>query len=303
MAVQVVFVTGDPNRMLVEDLDVAAHRAAFAERACPLEFRSWTDPTTDWGAFDLVVIRSPWDYTAHVADFSAWLDSVAGLPTLHNPAGIIRWNLNKAYLLELAAAGVPVVPTIVASDEAAVSAALRDVGADEVIVKPAVSAGSRHTGWFSATDPAAVALARRILAEGVEVLVEPCIASVASIGETSAVVFDGEVSHAFRKGPILERGGGLRGGSYREEVAPTVLTAAQRSVLDAATRAVAEISVASGWLSPGVPLLYGRYDLVELDDGSVALLEAELFEPAFFCGTAEGAAGRFADACLRRAGP
>ena len=108
-----------------------------------------------------------------------------------------------------------------------------------------VSAGSRLTGRFAAGDPAAAALADRILAGGTAVLVQPAVASVATEGEVTTLVFGGTVSHAVRKGPLLALGGGLVGGTYTERLAPEELTPARRAVVEAASAAVA------GWWPTG----------------------------------------------------
>ena len=76
------------------------------------------------------------------------------------------------------------------------------------------------------------------------------------------------------------------------------LNAAKSAEVSARLRALAE---QRGWVAPGEHLLYGRYDLVQLDDGSQALLEAELFEPSFFLQVDPGAPERLVQAVRRRA--
>ena len=303
--VRIAFVTADDPRTLAEDVDRPLHDDALAARGATLDHVSWHDPAADWAGYDLVVLRSPWDYPEHLDELDAFLGRVGGLPTLHNPAALVRWNLDKRYLGELAAAGVAVVPTRVADDADELAAALDALAADpevdEVVVKPVVGAGSRLTGRFAADDPAAAALGRQALAGGQAALVQPCIPSVAERGEVAVLVFDGEVSHALTKGPILAPGGGFLGGEYHEEVAATTPDGATTALVDAAHDGVRSIAEGRGWLPPGQPLLYARFDVVEAVDGAPLLLEAELFEPCFFLPTAPGAADRFADAVLRRA--
>lgn len=282
-----------------EDVDRPYHERSFAEAGIAVDHPIWHDPAVDWSAYDLVVIRSTWDYTTRLADFQAWLDRVAATTRVANPPAVIRWNLDKRYLLELAERGVPVIPTDVAETAPGVADALARHGDREVVVKPVVSAGSRHTGRFRADAAAARALAEVIFAEGVAVMVQPFARSVAEAGEVSLVLFDGEVSHAFRKGPLLAAGGGFVGGAYREDISPREADADQRAVAarcDAAVRAVCRER-----LGVDEALLYARYDLVRLDDGRTALLEAELFEPAFFLNVAPAGAARFRRAVLERA--
>jgi hypothetical protein len=132
------------------------------------------------------------------------------------------------------------------------------------------------------------------------VLVQPAVASVAADGESSTVLFGGRVSHSVRKGPLLELGGGLVGGSYTERLRPQALAPRRRAVVEAASAAVAGQVAARFGITE--PLLYARIDVVALDDGTDAVLEVELAEPSFFLTTDPGAAGRFAGELARRAG-
>ena len=119
------------------------------------------------------------------------------------------------------------------------------------------------------------------------------------MGETALVYFDGELSHAVRKAPLLEgpyRAGDTDGVLYKEEVmtpreASEAELALGRRVVDALPQ-----------LLPGIeqPLAYTRVDLIPDDEGNPVVLELELIEPSFFFGQAPEAVGRFADAILRR---
>jgi len=296
---RIAFVTTAWERVREEDQDRPLHDRAWAAAGGKIEHVPWWDEEADWAAYDLVVLRSPWDYSERLDEFLAWLNRVDGRARLHNPPPVIRWNLDKRYLRDLGESGVPVIDTAFLADEAGVAAALAARGGSEVVIKPNISAGSRNTGRFPADDPKALALARTILAEHRLVMLQPCAVSVANVGEVSLVFFDGRLSHAFRKGPILAAGGGLLGGDYSEIITPVTATAEQLSVATAAS------SATQRWcrdhLGLDAPLLYGRFDLVRLDDGSEALLEAELFEPSFFLWVDPDAAGRFREAVLARA--
>lgn len=304
---RVAFVTTTDPRVAVDDTDRAFHDAAFAELGVALEHRGWDEAGVDWASYDLLVLRSPWDYPERLAEFDAWLDRVAGLPTLHNPVGVVRWNLDKRYLGELADAGLPVVPTAYATTvegavEAIATVALEGCDASEVVVKPTVSAGSRDTGRFERTDPAALALATSIVASGRTAMVQPAVPSVAERGELAFVLIDGVVSHAYRKGPLLAPGGGLlTGDEYVEVREPLEPPPSWRSLAEQVHAVACDRLAAVGARSAHEadrPLLYARIDLVELPSGEPALLEAELFEPFLSMDLDAGAPGRFARACL-----
>lgn len=240
----------------------------------------WDDPSVDWAAYDLVVVRSCWDYAPRCEEFLAWVDMV---PRLANPAAVLRWNTDKRYLGELAAAGVPVVPTtFVAPGEA------YEVPAYEHVVKPTVSSAGRDTSRFAAgADSTAHATA--LLEAGRHVMVQPYQRRVDEAGETALLIFLGEHSHAARKDPVLVPG----------VVEPLDVAVTPRSA-SAAELALAQQVLAA--LPSDAPLLYARIDVVPGPDGAPLLLEAELTEPCLFLRQAPGATDRFAAAVLSSLG-
>ncbi len=238
------------------------------------------DSGADWAAYDLVVVRSTWDYDRRREQFLAWAASV---PRLANPADVLAWNTDKTYLQALASAGVPVVETtwLVPGD-------VFTPPAGPYVVKPTVSAGARDTAAYDGGADA-TAHVQRLLAAGRPVMVQPYLPQVDVLGETSVLCFEGEVSHAASKSALLQVGAGVRNDiDSRAFVTPAEPTRAQ---VDLAKAALAVV---------GQPLLYARVDLVPGPDGPL-LLELELTEPSLFLRHAQGATARFAAAVRRRA--
>jgi hypothetical protein len=276
-----------------------AHLAASLERLGVLPVVCvWNDPAVDWSAFDAVLIRTIWDYFKHHAAFLDWLDRLdrLGIPTI-NDSALLRWNSDKRYLRDLDRAGVPIVPTTFVEPGEAVASALTEDEALDVIVKPAVSAGSNDTARYRAGErDAAQAHLARLKSEGRVAMVQPYQPAVDENGETALLYFDGRFSHAIRKGAIFAGGPQMVGGLFaREDIRAREPSAVERGVGDAALRAAAEVLPAET-----APLLYARVDLVPLADGSPGVLELELCEPSVFVGHAEGGAERFAAAIARR---
>ena len=264
------------------DWDGPALLAALPEA----EVCVWDDPEVDWASYDLVVVRSTWDYFERRDEFLAWADRV---PRLLNPAAVLRWNTDKRYLRDLEAAGVPVVPTTWLQPGDAF-----EPPSGEYVVKPVVSAAARDTARYGAgEDDAARAHADRLLAAGRTVMVQPYLRDVDTAGETALLHFAGEFSHAARKPPILVAGRGIDDtAGVTAEITPTSATAAElalaRRVLDA--------------VPFSEPLLYARVDVVPGPDGAPVLLELEVTEPAFFLLHGEGSVERFAAAVRARLG-
>jgi len=264
--------------------------APLAELGIAAEPVIWDEPGADWSAYDLVVLRSPWDYFYRHDEFLAWTRRIPAA-RLANPAHVVAWNTDKRYLRELAEAGVPVVPTdwIGAGDPFTPPAG-------EYVVKPAVSAGSKDTGRYGAAD---VDLARahvtRLQQASRLVMVQPYLPAVDSYGETALLFFASpqtgrlEFSHAIRKGPMLAGPDtGVEELYVPEAITPRVPTEAEHAV---ARQVLATASDG---------LLYARVDLIPGPDGQPVLVELELTEPSVFLGFAEGAPRRFAEAITAR---
>ena len=283
-----------------DDVDLPLQKAAFADAGIELVQAPWDDASVAWNSFDVVVVRSPWNYVDRLDEFLDWLAERQGLAQFHNPVALIEWNMDKHYLADLSARGVPIVPTVFVDAIDDFPGAASSVGSPEIVVKPTVSAGSRLTGRFTRDDQVAAVLANDLLARGVTVMVQPFASRIDTEGEIGTVLFDGVRSHSFHKAALLAESGALVGGEYREEIMAVVAPDDVLDVVEAASAAVRAIARERGWLGPEDQLLYGRYDVIRGDDGTPALLEAELFEPCFFLTTDSNAASRFVEAVRRR---
>ncbi len=297
----IALISTDPESVGHDDTDLVPLRAALESVGFEVAVPSWRDPSVDWSGFELAIMRSPWDYSQRLPEFLGWLDRASALTRILNSPEIIRWNLDKRYMAELADRGVRVVESHFCTSLAEVDAALALVVSERVVVKPSVSAGSRDTGLFERRDPHARELAEHIIAIGKTVMVQPAIDSVARVGERALVYFDGAFSHALTKGPLLDVGGELLGGVYSEQIGAADATAAEILLADTAMRAMGALFLDRGIGAEEATPLYARLDIVATDDGP-ALLEAELFEPSYFVDTAPGSERTFAAAVLARVG-
>lgn len=283
------------------DVDDALLLPALADRGVEVVPAVWDDADVDWDAFDLVVVRSTWDYALRRDEFIAW---AARVPRLANPAPVLAWNTDKFYLRELERAGLPVVPTIwldPARNLTSRAVHTRFPASGDFVVKPTVSAGARDTGRYQSNEAdqrgLAIVHARDLLRAGRHVMVQPYLSRVDTVGETALVYIDGAFSHSVRKGPMLEGPDRAFEGLYKkEEMSARAATVAEREVAD---RVVAALP----GLVPGAgvdPLLYARVDLLPDADGAPMLLELELTEPSLFLALDDGAVDLVADAIAAR---
>ena len=233
---------------------------------------NWDDPHAQWSDYSIAVLRSPWDYHERIAEFGAWLKVVATQTRLLNALPIVEWNLDKRYLRELMNADIAVMNTVFVESETDLA---NDVFSGDVIVKPAISAGSNNTARYKHDVAGATDHARKLLSNGIAVLVQPYQSAIDEYGETGLVYLGGQFSHGFRKAPIFADKDQNHNGLYVvEEITLRIPSAAERAFGD---KVVAFVTNKFG-VSP----LYARVDMVVNGDGVPELMELELTEPSLF---------------------
>ncbi len=246
-----------------------------------VETLSWRQSSRDWSEFDLVIIRTPWDYQQEPEAFLAVLDEIENKTRLANSAAVARWNFDKHYLLELHMDGIEIVPTIWDAEYMAENFAQwqQALMSETLIIKPTVSATAHHTYKLSEFDASLVDIfATRSF------MVQPFLGSIVSEGEFSLFFFNGEYSHTILKAPksddfrVQEEHGGII-----TNVRP------EPAMLATSTAILGRISE---------KLLYARVDLVR-HQGKFALMELELIEPALYLRMDSEAPRRFAQAISR----
>lgn len=273
------------------DTDMPLVQAALQRAGIDHVVVPW-DEAQEWSQYSMVVIRSTWDYHRRYDQFMAWVRTVSQVTQLANSAEIVAWNTDKRYLAELAAVGIPIVPTTYVApgeslDPAAIDALL-DAG--DVVVKPTVSAGSNDTERHvdGATLRAHIAA---VHASGRTVMVQPYVRDVDTGSETGLVYIDGVFSHAFAKGPMLRDPKTMAQGLYAEER------------IDARRPSPAELDLGDrvvDWVKSRFgPPLYTRVDLLPSSAGPL-VIEVEMTEPSLYVHLGEDAADRLARAISRR---
>jgi glutathione synthase/RimK-type ligase-like ATP-grasp enzyme len=242
------------------DVDEPHLVAALARAGIATKVLPWDDGAVDWDAAALVVIRSTWNYHRRPAAFLDWVSARGS--RLLNPPAVVQWNHHKRYLRDLERQGIPVVPTLWIDRGAELGDALLEKGWKDVVVKPAVSAGSYRTRRL-AGPPFDAAFLRECFDAG-DTMIQPYIASVEGYGERSIVCIDREVSHAVRKD--------ARFAGQRERVS----AAAADVAADERELARRVLACVEG------DLLYARVDLVRDGAGKPMLGELEVIEPSLF---------------------
>ncbi|HYZ47963.1 MAG TPA: hypothetical protein VE567_03620 [Sphingomonas sp.] len=248
------------------------YRTLLARHGCSLEPRPWPEGPGEQPTLALLA----WGYHAEVRGWEKLLDDWPPDVPLLNPPALMRWNTRKTYLSDFERAGVPTVPTLFGdADAESVSVAFDRLGADELVVKPQISAGSDRTSRVQRGET---------VAPLEEAMIQPFLPSVAGEGEYSLFYFGGAPAHAIRKVAAT--------GDFR--VQPEFGSRIEPWSPDAEARATADAAMAAA--PPGA--VYVRIDLVRRLDGRLALMEFEAIEPDLYLQYDKEAGDRFAEALL-----
>lgn len=253
----------------------------YARLAAPLEAAGLTVEGATWiGELPEADAYCPllvWGYHKRWTAWRAFLDGLeASERRVINPVSTLRWNDDKAYLLELAERGAAIPPTVGVDHATAQAAELacEGFGVEEVVVKPRISGGSHQT----------VRVRRgEAVVNGPEgsALIQPFLPAVAVEGEWSLFFFgDAEgFSHGLTK---VAADGDFRvqpqfGGRVEARRAPERAMQAAQGVLHACPH----------------PWTYARVDLIADGNGGYSLMELELIEPHLFLDQAEDGGAAF----------
>lgn len=263
----------------------------------------WGEPAVNLTSFDLIIVRSPWDYmdTAdHTQRFLEWIKTLEQTgKTVANPLAVMKWLLDKHYLGDLQQQGIDVIPTEYLPKKGALNLVDTFHNKGEFILKPCISAAG--IGLFHIRNQEeAAALQAEVQARLTEssYMLQPLIPEIMTHGEWSLTFIGGQYSHAIHKRPapnnIMVHA--ERGGSIALNVSPPM------NLIDFANTAYSKIAAAfhqaTGQVIAMEKILYLRLDVIETKTGPV-IIECEGVEPELFFRAAPSSAQKFAQAITK----
>jgi len=283
--------TGDKTYVNSDFEMLIAQANLLEEAGIILENVGWNDPEISWEAYSAIVVRTTWDYflADNYPKFLAWFDRIEKLP-VWNPIAIMRWNIDKHYLSELATLGIRIPPSVWVEkgDKAVIADIMREQNWTSAVAKPCVGGGAYGLLRYDTVEQAEAGQAEfESAVAGSALLVQALIPQITTDGEWSFLFFMGsdgtpQFSHAVQKIPTS---GDIRvqGGVNTPQTPSDALIEQARDMLMAAQSLFR------------TPLLYARVDVVRVNEG-LMLMELELIEPYFFfveMGEDNAPAGRF----------
>ena len=262
------------------DLEIAALRPAFAKAGLELIEIDWRAPLAKFEGLALVLLGTAWDYQDHAEAFCKKLDALEQIGVIpYNSPEITRWNADKNYLRALEKAGSTCIPTLWIDDPrtADIADAFAHFDTSRVVVKRQIGAGGMGQHSFS----------RDTLPDpdwrmGHPAMIQPFLPSIQSEGEYTFVFIDGQFSHG-----VLKRAGAgdyriqsLYGGTEEDYTPSPGDLAKAEAVIDALP--FGKANRPTDLPAKNAKPLYARIDMVRLENGELALIEAELIEPFLY---------------------
>ncbi len=248
----------------------------FSSNNHDVELKVWDDTNVDWTIYDVVIIKSTWDYfIGKIEKFYDWLNylKLNNINCLNHP-DIIKWNADKHYLLDIHKSGLNIVPSIIIEKNEPINIYewFEKLDSDEIIIKPTISGGAMNTLRVNKeTIHNHLVDINKWLGEQAY-LIQPLKKEILTEGEWSFLFFNGVFSHHLLK---VAKEGDFRiqhffGGKITvPKVNENLIKEAQKYV----------DNFAKG-------CLYARVDGVVSND-KFELMELELIEPYMFFFTNE----------------
>lgn len=266
------------------DLEFALFAAAASARGLELVEVVWDKPGISWCDFAAVLVGTTWDYVQNRDRFFQVMAEIDSQTRLFNSLSTLISNGDKGYLLDLAAKGVPTIPTKIVSavTEQTIAAAFAHFDTDQLVAKPKVGASAWRQALLVKNQPLPSA---EQLPEG-EAFLQPFLPAIQSKGEVSMLFYDGQFSHGIRKTP--------KAGDYR-------IQSIYGGVDQAIDPETAEMQLAKQALAAVDEMpLYARVDIVSGLSGEPLLIEMEMIEPYHYVEQGPNCGEMLMDALVRR---
>jgi glutathione synthase/RimK-type ligase-like ATP-grasp enzyme len=267
------------------DLMVSALAPAFAAAGLELRVIDWEAPLAAFAGVELALLGTAWDYQDKAEAFLAKLETLEsqGLAVC-NSSEIVRWNIAKSYLKDLAKRGAATIPTLwreTVTRKAAIEA-MEVFETDRIVVKRQIGAGAQGQELLLRSS-----LPGPEWSFGHSAMLQPYLPTIVAEGELSFVFIDGALSHALRKRPAA--------GDYRIQ---SLYGGREETHEPSPEEAAAAYSILAAL--PFDAPLYARIDMLRGEDGGLLLMEAELIEPYLYPEQGPQLGERLAQAVAKR---
>ena len=165
---------------------------------------SWRDKSVNWNSFDAVIVRSTWDYQFDPMKFIDVLSKINDSSAhLENDLEMMKWNMNKHYLYDLANKNILTVETIWEREFnlEKIIKYFSLLNTNEIIIKPNISASAENTFRLKAEQLKDHRVKLESIFSTREFMIQPFMSNIISEGEYLFFYFYGQYSNAILKTP------------------------------------------------------------------------------------------------------
>ena len=228
---------------------------------------AWDDSTFNWSDTKFALFRTTWDYFERFIEFSSWLSSVSKKTRLLNSERIIRWNVDKHYLLDLKNKGIHISKShfLEKGEQMSLKEIHEKLNWQETVLKPCVSGAARHTYRLNKNNIVDYENVFKQLVANEAMILQPFQENIVKQGEVSLMVIEGKFTHAVLK--IAKKGDFRVQDDFGGTVQPYKATLEEIKFAENAVKACIDMPI------------YARVDVFKDNDGILALSELELIEP------------------------
>lgn len=228
---------------------------------------SWDDKNFDWSSTKYILFRTTWDYFERFSEFSSWLNRVSKQTKLLNSEAIIRWNIDKHYLLDLQRNGINICESyfIEKGETKTLQSLSNQHKLTDFVLKPCVSGSARHTYKINQRNINEHEAIFTKLIRNEAMILQPFQYTIIEKGEISLMVMNGKFTHAVLK---TAKKGDFR---VQDDFGGTVqIYTPTPPEIDFAVKAVKACKETP---------IYARVDVFTDNNGNLAIAELELIEP------------------------
>jgi len=228
------------------------------------------DKQADWKQYNMLILRSCWNYHEKYQQFLKWLYLIEQLKVpVWNSIDLVRWNSHKFYLADLKGKGIAIPPTefVKKITPINIKQLCEQKKWEDIVIKPAIGVSAYKIARFKISELTKAQSYAKKLLETSDILIQQCLPEILSDGEYSLVFFGNTFSHAVNKKP---KQGEFRS-NYKFGVTETLMHLPKR-IINQAKHALEIVAN---------PTLYTRIDGCVRDDKFI-LMELELIEPHLF---------------------
>lgn len=241
-------------------------KVSLNKLGCNVDICVWDDININWAQYDAVVIDSTWDYVKNYIQFIEWCNTISQQTLLINDINIIKENTNKSYLVKLQNNAISMPKTRIINNPKELSL-YSSAFLDKVVIKPIINAGGSNTYLFNTYQQAVSSNSIQDLLRQKPVIIQQYIPQIKTLGEYSAVFFNGGISHC-----VIKKASKNDFRVQHEYGGSVELVEPPKSAIGLYKKATMALNC--------IPV-YCRLDFIELPAGPL-LMELEMTEPDKF---------------------